>query len=72
MQNLGKMETLFQGTSGTLYETDPEWLEIVTNFSWKETVSVSSLTEKERMLYQAMAYWRIGRVYEFPFGAGWL
>ena len=45
-----RMEMLFQGTTSTLYETDPEWVEIVANFSQKETVSVSRLTEKEQML----------------------
>lgn len=45
-----RMEMLFQGTTSTIYETNPEWVEIVANFSRKETVSVSRLTEKEQML----------------------
>lgn len=43
------LRKLFVGAS-SLGDTDPEWVEIVVNFIQNETVSVSKLTEKERML----------------------
>ena len=45
-----KMSEAFQGTASRLAATDPEWVEIVSNFSQDEAVSSSKLTEKERML----------------------
>ncbi|HIV12402.1 MAG TPA: carboxymuconolactone decarboxylase family protein [Candidatus Pullilachnospira stercoravium] len=45
-----KMSEAFQGTASRLAATDPEWVEIVSNFSQDEAVSASKLTEKERML----------------------
>lgn len=41
---------LFQGTSSTLQYTDPEWVNIVAEFSQKEAAGVSRLTQKEQML----------------------
>ena len=45
-----KMSEAFQGTASRLAATDPEWVEIVSNFFQDEAVSASKLTEKERML----------------------
>ena len=45
-----RLRKLFKGTNGNLEDTDPEWVEIVANFSQNETVSESKLTEKEQML----------------------
>ena len=41
---------MFEGAKSRLQDTDPEWVDIVANFSQNETVSLSKLTEKERML----------------------
>lgn len=41
---------LFDGVQSTLHNTDPEWVDIVANFSQNETVSESKLTEKEQAL----------------------
>lgn len=45
-----KLKKLFEGVDSSLHITDPEWVEIVANFSWDEIVSGSKLTERERML----------------------
>lgn len=45
-----KLTKLFDGVDSRLQETDPEWVEIMANFSQRETVSASKLTEKEQML----------------------
>lgn len=46
-----RMESLFQGAgSARLSETDPEWVEIVSQFSQEETVKESKLTKKEQIL----------------------
>lgn len=41
---------LMKGAESRLQDTDPEWVDIVANFSQNETVSKSKLTEKEQML----------------------
>lgn len=41
---------LFEGVNGSLQATDPEWVDIVANFSQSETISTSKLTDKEQML----------------------
>ena len=45
-----KLTKLFEGADSRLQETDPEWVGIMANFSQNETVNVSRLTEKERVL----------------------
>lgn len=45
-----RVQKLFDGMKSSLSGTDPEFVEIITNFSQDETVSVSRLTEKEQML----------------------
>ena len=46
-----RMDTLFQGIpSNHLSATDSEWVEIVAQFSQRETVKASRLTRKEQML----------------------
>lgn len=45
-----KLKNLFEGVDSRLHLTDPEWVDIVANFSWNETVSESKLTEKEQIL----------------------
>lgn len=45
-----KLTKLFDGVDSRLWETDPEWVEIMVGFSQSETVSESKLTEKERGL----------------------
>ena len=45
-----KLNNLFEGVDSSMHITDPEWVEIVANFSWDETVDESKLTEKERIL----------------------
>lgn len=45
-----KLRKLFEGVDSSLHHTDPEWVDIVANFSWEEAVSESKLTEKERIL----------------------
>lgn len=96
-----RVQKLFDGMKSSLSGTDPEFVEIVSNFSQDETVNVSRLTEKEQMLcilsallgcqglgefqnmlhaalnaridpvavkeviYQAIAYLGIGRIYDF-------
>lgn len=41
---------LFDGVESALQSTDPEWVDIVANFSQNETIAASGLTEKEQML----------------------
>lgn len=52
MDNEAKKRTsrLFIGVSSNLRDTDPEWVDIVANFSQSETTSVNKLTWKEQML----------------------
>ena len=45
-----RVQRLFAGMKSSLNGTDPEFVEILSNFSQDETVSVSRLTEKEQML----------------------
>lgn len=45
-----KVQKIFAGIESTLGETDPEFMEIITNFSQDETVKVNNLTEKEQVL----------------------
>lgn len=45
-----RVQKLFAGMKSSLNGTDPEFAEILSNFSQDETVSVSRLTEKEQML----------------------
>ena len=44
------MSKLFEGVENSLHVTDPEWVDIVANFSQNETVIESKLTEKEQAL----------------------
>lgn len=41
---------LFKGVSGSLRDTDPEWVDIVADCSPSEVVSANKLTEKELIL----------------------
>ena len=41
---------LFAGVNSSLSRTDPEFVEIISNFSQDETANANILTEKERML----------------------
>lgn len=45
-----RVEKLFAGVSISLKETDPEFAEIIANFSQDEAVKANRLTEKEQML----------------------
>lgn len=45
-----RTQKLFAGAESQLARTDPEFLEIIANFSQDETVKASILTEKEQML----------------------
>lgn len=45
-----RIQKQFNGLESSLYQTDPEFVEILANFSQDETVGVSRLTEKEQML----------------------
>lgn len=46
-----RVQDLFEGMEeNTLSVTDPEWVDIVANFSQNETVKESKLTQKEQML----------------------
>lgn len=45
-----RVSKLFQGMESSLSETDPEFVNIITNFSQSETVNANKLTEKEQML----------------------
>ena len=45
-----KLTKLFEGVDSSLFATDPEWVDIVANFSSNETVSESKLTKKEQAL----------------------
>lgn len=43
-------QKLFAGIDSSLPQTDPEFAEIITNFSQSETITASILTEREQML----------------------
>lgn len=45
-----RVQTLFNGMESSLHMTDPEFVEILSNFSQDETVKASKLTQKEQML----------------------
>lgn len=45
-----RVQRLFAGMELSLNRTDPEFVEIISNFSQDETAGVSKLTEKEQML----------------------
>nr|AFN84563.1 4-carboxymuconolactone decarboxylase [uncultured bacterium scaffold00090] len=45
-----RMQKLFAGTESALRGTDPEFVEIIADFSQGETVKANVLTEKEQML----------------------
>lgn len=45
-----RVQKLFAGAESSLSRTDPEFVEIIANFSQDETVKASILTEKEQML----------------------
>lgn len=45
-----RIHQLFAGVSSTLKRTDPEFAEIITNFSQGEVAEANKLTEKEQML----------------------
>lgn len=77
-----RLSKLFEGVENSLHVTDPEWVDIVANFSQNETVIESKLTEKEQALcilsallaikeviYQATAYLGIGRTYDYLMAA---
>lgn len=46
-----KILHVFDGAESNLHDTDPEWVDIVANFSQNETTAASRLSEKEQMLY---------------------
>lgn len=45
-----RLRKLFEGVDSNLHITDPEWVDIVANFSQNETTSVNRLSEKEQIL----------------------
>ncbi len=45
-----RIQKLFVGASSTLRRTDPEFVEIIANFSQDEVIKANKLTEKEQML----------------------
>lgn len=45
-----RIQKLFAGVSSTLSKTDPEFVEILVNFSQDEVRKANILTEKEQML----------------------
>lgn len=45
-----RLQTLFAGASSALRKTDPEFAEIIANFSLGEVMEANKLTEKEQML----------------------
>lgn len=45
-----RVQKLFAGVFSSLEENDPEFAEIITNFSQDEVIKVNKLTEKEQML----------------------
>lgn len=45
-----RVQKIFAGVEDSLSRTDPEFVEIIANFSQDETVKTSQLTEKEQML----------------------
>lgn len=45
-----RVHELFAGASSSLKKTDPEFTEIIANFSLGEVAEANKLTEKEQML----------------------
>lgn len=45
-----RIQKLFAGASSALRKTDPEFVEIIANFSQDEVIKANKLTEKEQML----------------------
>lgn len=45
-----RVKTLFEGLDVFLTKTDPEWVDIVVNFSQEEVIKENKLTNKEQML----------------------
>lgn len=45
-----RVQKLFAGASSTLHKTDPEFVEIIANFSQGEVTEANKLTQKEQML----------------------
>lgn len=45
-----RMRTLFQDVESALPQTDPEFVDLIVNFSQDEVIHVGQLTERERML----------------------
>ncbi len=45
-----RIQRLFDGVVSSLQETDPEFTEIILNFSQNEVIEANKLTEKEQML----------------------
>lgn len=45
-----RVKTLFEGFDVFLTKTDPEWVDIVVNFSQEEVIKENKLTNKEQML----------------------
>lgn len=45
-----RVQRLFIGAKSPLSRTDPEFIEIIANFSQDEVIKVNKLTEKEQML----------------------
>ena len=45
-----RMLDLFAGVESSLEKTDPEFVELIANFSQDEVVKISILTEREQML----------------------
>lgn len=45
-----RIQKLFSGASSTLGKTDPEFIEIIANFSQDEVIKADKLTEREQML----------------------
>lgn len=50
MKQKGSISDIFNGASSDLQCTDPEWVEIITNFSMGEVSATSRLTDRERLL----------------------
>ncbi|MGI6006911.1 MAG: carboxymuconolactone decarboxylase family protein [Ruminococcus sp.] len=50
MKQKGSISDIFHGASSDLQCTDPEWVEIITNFSMGEVSATSRLTDRERLL----------------------
>lgn len=50
METEKRIQKLFAGVSSNLNKTDPEFVEIIANFSQSEVIETNKLTEKEQML----------------------